>query len=119
MPRNMSFMHTTDQVKAGTKTVTRRKGWGFLEPGTVLNACTKCRGLQTEEIERLSQIRVLSVRREPLAASAEELNGTAREGYPDMTPEEFIAKFCEDMNPCRKTERPAETMVTRIEFEYV
>ena len=46
MPRNMSFMITTEQIKNRTKTVTRRLGWNFLKPGEVVNACEKCRGLK-------------------------------------------------------------------------
>ena len=62
MPRNMSFMLTTEQIRNRTKTVTRRLGWQFLKTGDVLNACVKCQGLKPgETVERLCQIRVTSV----------------------------------------------------------
>jgi hypothetical protein len=65
--RNISFSLTTEQFKARTKTVTRRLGWTFLEPGTVLMGCEKCMGLKPgEKIVRLGRIRVVSVRRERL-----------------------------------------------------
>ena len=45
MPRNMSFMLTTEQVRNKTKTVTRRLGWWFLKPGEIVNAVEKGMGL--------------------------------------------------------------------------
>jgi len=112
MPRNISFAKTTGQFMARTKTVTRRQGWAGLQPGTLLMACRKCRGLKPgEALERLGLTRVVSVRREPLQAiTAEDVE---REGYPGMGPEEFVDLFCAQM----KCERHA--MVTRIEFEYL
>ena len=44
MPRLMSFSMTTPQVRARTKTVTRRLGWRFLKPGVVLWAVEKAQG---------------------------------------------------------------------------
>lgn len=116
MPRNMSFALTTDQIRNRTKTVTRRKGWNFLKPGDIINACVKCMGLRPgEKIERLCQIRVTDVRREKLF----ELRGqygndeATKEGFPDMIGDEFILMFCEHMGGDINQE------VTRIEFEYV
>lgn len=110
--RNMSFALTTGQFRGRTKTVTRRVGWQDLRPGTVVMGCVKCMGLKPgETVERLGPIRVLSAWREPLdAITAEDV---AREGYPGMSPAEFVAMFCGHMgcNP--------QLMVTRIEYEYV
>lgn len=115
MPRNMSFYLTTDQVRNRTKTVTRRSGWQTLKPGTVVNACVKCMGLKAgETVERICQIRIVNVRREPLKAIiAEGQAGADREGFPSMTPEEFVAMFCHHMGG------DANQDITRIEFEYV
>ena len=116
MPRNMSFQLTTDQFRNRTKTVTRRVGWWFLKPGDLLMGCEKCQGLQKEEnINRLGLIRVVEVCREPLAVIAtygpEELE---REGFPDMSPIEFIEMFVRTHKGCSPS-----TNVNRIEFEYV
>ena len=63
--RNMSFMLTTAQIRAGTKTVTRRLGWKFLKPGDRLMACVKCQGLgKGGKIEKIREIEVVSVRQE-------------------------------------------------------
>jgi len=60
--RLMSFYHTIAQVKAGTKTETRRLGWHSLQPGTYLRAVNKCQGLKTDEHpETLAIIRVDSI----------------------------------------------------------
>lgn len=114
MARNMSFALTTEQIKKRTKTVTRRKGWEFLKPGDIINACVKCMGLKPgEKIERLGQIRVVDVRREPLSAMtpddvfAEGFNGKT------STPDAFVEMFCEHMGGDRNQ------IVTRIEFEYL
>lgn len=46
MPRNMSFTLTIEQMRARTKTVTRRKGWAFLKPGDLVWAVVKGMGLK-------------------------------------------------------------------------
>ena len=49
MPRNQSFMHTKEQYRNHTKTVTRRLGWKFAKVGDVVNGCEKCQGLKPGE----------------------------------------------------------------------
>lgn len=120
MPRNMSFALTTEQVRARTKTVTRRRGWGFLKPGDRLNACVKCMGLtKGETVERLALIEVVSVRREPLTAlMRHEQYGrdeATREGFPGLDGKQFVEMFCKYMRP----KLGGLTEVTRIEFRYV
>src|SRR5579872_1923017 len=66
--RNISFAMTTEQIRKRTKTVTRRVGWRWLQPGTELQAVVKSRGLRKgEKVEKLCVIRVKSVRLEPLS----------------------------------------------------
>lgn len=112
MPRNMSFAMTTDAIRARTKTVTRRLGWAFLRKGDILNACVKCQGLKKgERVERICQIRVVSVTVEFLADITQD--DVTREGFPRMDRHEFIARFCRGSNV-----KPY-AMIRRIEFEYV
>ena len=110
--RHISFALTTQQFRDQTKTVTRRLGWEGLTAGTLLMGCEKCMGLRKgEKVNRLGVIRVLSVRREVLDTITEA--EVEREGFPGMSPEEFVAMFCRHNNSRRWTS------VTRIEFEYV
>jgi hypothetical protein len=112
MPRNMSFMLTTEQIKNRTKTVTRRLGWKFLKVGDILNAVEKCQGLKKgEKIKRLCQIRVVNVRGEPLRLITKD--DCVKEGFPNMSPWEFVAMFEKEMK-CKSCD-----FVTRIEFEYL
>jgi hypothetical protein len=117
MPRNISFALTTEQILDRSKTVTRRLGWKFLKSGDVLSACVKCMGLKPgEKIERLGQIRIASVRREPLTSMWLEPYGkmeASKEGFPQLSGADFVRMFCEHMN-CDESQE-----VTRIEFEYV
>lgn len=118
MPRNMSFSMTAAQIRNRTKTVTRRNGWENLKIGEVLRAIVKGQGLKKgEKVERLCDIRVVDVRREPLNRLSRYviygLTELQREGFPDMTPDEFVAMYCK-ANGCA----PDKT-ITRIEFEYL
>ena len=73
MPRLISFAMTTEQLRDRTKTVTRRWGWLHAKPGMILTGVEKAMGLQKgEEVVRLGDIRVLSVRRESLNAMSED-----------------------------------------------
>lgn len=112
MPRNISFAMTTQQIKDRTKTVTRRYGWLFLKGGEILNGVEKAMGLKKgEKINRLCQIRVISVREEPLQAITQE--DVIKEGFPHWTPAEFIQMIVDHYD-----KDPSE-LINRIEFEYV
>ncbi len=115
---NISFSLTTPQFRNRTKTVTRRVGWNDLVAGDVLNAVVKGMGLKKgEKAEKLGPIRVISARREPLEAIRQEPDGTAREGFPEMTADQFIAFFLKShKDPSRRGDK---LPVTRIEFEYL
>lgn len=115
--RNMSFALTTEQVRARTKTVTRRIGWRFLRVGDLVQPVVKCQGLKPgESIQKIGgPIRVKSVRREKLDTIVDRRDyiETALEGFPQMPPTEFVRMFCDHMRPCQPY-----WQVTRIEFEY-
>lgn len=118
MPRNISFAITTEQFLNRTKDVTRRLGWKFLNPGDLLMGCKKCMGFKKgEKIERLGLIQVVSVRREDLSdLTFDPIYGRqemVREGFPNMSPNEFIAMFSKH-NKCGQ-----HTEITRIEFGYL
>lgn len=113
MPRNMSFILTKNQIRNRTKTVTRRLGWWFLEEGDILNAVEQCQGLKKgETVKRLCQIEVVSTLSEKLYEI--DKHDCIAEGFPEMSPDEFIEMFCESHKKCRP-----ETPVNRIKFEYV
>ena len=113
MPRSLSFALTEPQFIDGSKDVTRRLGWLRLKAGDRLRAVRKAMGLKKgEKAHVLGEIEVVSVRREPLSWITGE--DVIREGFPAMTPIEFIAFFCKSHAGCS----PA-TEITRIEFRKV
>ena len=113
MPRNMSFALTTEQVSNQTKTVTRRQGWKWLEPGTLLQPVEKSQGLKKgEKVKKIGGlIKVLSVRREPVNAVT--WGDCDREGFPGWLPCDFIKMYC------IANKVIGMDLCTRIEFEYV
>ena len=120
--RNMSFALTTAQVRAGTKTVTRRMGWLFLKPADLVCPVVKSPGLKVgEKVEVIrAPLRIISVRREALVdLLIDETYGRrecALEGFGDdpvlCRTQDFILFFCRT-HACG----PGD-LVTRIEFEY-
>lgn len=110
--RNMSFSMTTPQMRARTKTVTRRLGWWHLKPGDRVRAVVKCMGLKKgETVEPICEIEIVSTRKEPLFAVTPRDVGL--EGYPGETQRWFILKFMSAMK-CT-----GFTFVNRIEFKHV
>lgn len=121
--RNISFMLTQQQVRDRRKTVTRRVGWEKLKAGELLRGVEKGMGLKSgEKIVPLATIRVVSVSREPLSAMTADveygLGECSKEGFgghPTLKwPSAFVEFFCNSHRGCTP-----ETIVTRIEFEYV
>ena len=109
---NMSFSLTTAQFRDRTKTVTRRLGWNKLKRGQEFTAIVKGMGLKKgEKVEILGRCRVISNRREPLNAISKP--DCIREGFPDLTANEFVEMFCKH-NGCKPDQE-----VSRIEFEYL
>ena len=114
--RLMSFSMSTEQVRRREKTVTRRFGWWDLEPGTLLQPVEKAQGLRKGEhvVKIGGPIRVVSTTAEFVFTIKEYGKAElAREGFPDMTAEEFIAMLCQ------ANRRAYVDTVNRIEFEYV
>ncbi len=112
MPRNMSFTLTCEQIRNQSKTVTRRFGWNFLKVGDVINAVEKSMGLKKgEKVFKLGQIRILSIRNEPLNAINKD--ECIKEGFPDWEPKEFVAMIR------RKFKCECDAIVNRIEFKYI
>ncbi len=112
MPRNMSFSMTKPQVRARTKTVTRRVGWLHARAGHIYNAVEKGMGLKPgEKIVRMDTIRVISARRERIDAITPE--DVIAEGFPGWTTDQFIELYC------KANRQKPDDLTTRIEFEYV
>lgn len=110
--RAMSFMLTTEQIRNRSKTVTRRLGWNTLKHGDRLIAAVKCQGIKKgEKREDICVIEVVSLRVEVLLEITQA--DCASEGFPNLSPPEFVAMFCAHMK-CDPT-----TLVNRIEFKFV
>jgi hypothetical protein len=114
----MSFMMTTAQMIARTKWVTRRHGWGFLMPKEIVQAVEKSQGLgKGGKIVKLHQIKITSTRHERLnRMTLEPEYGRAEciaEGFPDMSPEEFVDFFCRGHKKCKPSSH-----INRIEFSH-
>lgn len=113
MPRLMAVSLTEDAVRRRVKTVTRRKGWTFLVPGARLTLCRKVMGRKAgEPLVRITDVEVVSVRRERLEQIT--ADDVAREGFPNMTPAQFIHQFfvaAQGIQP--------EDQVTRVEWVYL
>jgi len=131
MTRNISFSATKDQFRAHKKHVTRRLKWLNLKCGDRLMGVEKARGIKKGELVRLGGITILLVNREPLNQILREyyraipssvcdaytdilgsVSEMALEGFPELTPQQFVDMFCA-MNDCEP-----ETEITRILFDY-
>ena len=116
MPRLMAVSLTEHQVRDRTKTVSRRAGWLMLRPGDHLTLCRKVMGRRhgetVEPLERIADVEVTAVRREPLHAITPA--DVTAEGFPHMTTTEFIDFFCRTHRGCQ----PASE-ITRIEWRYL
>jgi len=118
--RRISVTLTEAQIVAQSKRVTRRMGWEKLLPGMHLQPVRKAMGLRKGEVQvRIGgPIAVTGVQREPLRRMLDDQKYGRREcdleGFPEMSPEEFVDMFCKSHKGCTP-----ETLITRIEFDYV
>lgn len=115
--RNISFAMTTPQMLAGTKDVTRRMGWLSVQPGEMLRGIEKGQGLKKgETVKPLAIILLLDVRVERLDRMLTDrdygLAEVKREGFPEMTPEQFVEFFCANHTGCFP-----DREITRLEFQ--
>jgi hypothetical protein len=108
--RRMSFAMTEAQLLDGSKTVTRRTGWGHIKPGDQVQAIDKLDFRRKGGSRVLGVITVVSVRRERIDAITDA--DVAREGFSGYTADRFIEMFCKAMR-CS----PGD-LVTRIEFTF-
>jgi len=116
--RHMSFSLTTAQYEDRTKDVTRRLGWNDMLPGDVFMGVVKGMGLKKgEKVQRLHAAKCVSIRPEKLRAMIDlKVYGrreVIREGFPHLTPAEFVAMFC-NHNHCTP-----DALVNRIEFKHL
>jgi hypothetical protein len=108
----MSVALTTRQVRDRSKTVTRRDGWLMLKPGDTVTLCEKTRGRKRgEPLVRITDVTIVSVRREPLSAVTEA--DVTAEGFPGWSVADFIGFFTRSHPGC-----VPQTVVTRIEWAY-
>ena len=111
--RNMSFSMTTEQVRNGTKTVTRRFGWDKLKTGDEVMAVEKGMGLKKgEKIVKIRPIRIIDNKKELVSDVI--YYGTpemAKEGFPEMTGTEFVEMLC------KSGKKQPYDLCNRIEFE--
>ena len=120
MSRLMSVAMTTDAVVERRKTVTRRKGWWedkngrrLLRVGDKLTLCRKVQGRRAgEPLERLAEVEVVDVRREPLCAITPE--EVVCEGFLELSPSAFIETYFVVPQGILATD-----LVTRIEWRYL
>ena len=112
MPETEIHPLTTDQVRAQTKTVTRRFGWWFLQPGDLVQPVLKSMGLRKgEKVQRVGPpIRIVSMRAERLCdITADDVR---REGFPEWSTEQFVVMVA-TWRGCA-----VDKLCNRIEFEY-
>lgn len=98
MPRNMSFFMTKKQMYDQTKDMTRRQGWDILEPGSVVMAVEKGQGIKKGELVRIGLIEILTKKKESISDIT--YADCIREGFPEMSPEDFVSMYCK-ANKCK------------------
>ncbi len=120
MPRLISMAYTAEQVRARTKTVTRRVGWVNARPGERLIACEKVMGRKAgEPLVRIVAIELVDVRREPIMALVDNRRGygdeeVSLEGFPDLSPETFVRTYFTEAQGLN-----LDAEVTRLAYRYL
>lgn len=117
--KRMSFSLTPRQYLDGSKTATSRLGWANLKPGEHFMGVEKCMGIPKGGHQvKLGESACLSNTPTRLRDYTQAMVNA--EGFPDMTPEEFVAFFCKHMTRDREGNRTTQdTVVNYIEFEEV
>lgn len=125
----MSYFYTTQQFLDYLKDITRRLGWAFLKPGEHYMAVEKAQGLgKGGKIKKLGECICISNEQEPLSRIISHpyrfpqpshmipRSECEREGFPKLTPQEFVKSFCE-MHKSKKC--TPDTIINRIEFKRI
>lgn len=117
----MSYTITTQQFIDNLKDLTRRLGWGNLKAGDKYTAVEKVRGLKRgDHVKVLGECMCISNTKEPLDEiirrpyrDGNTRSEMEREGFPQMTAEQFVTFFCDHMKVT------PDTTVNRIAFKKV
>ena len=103
---------TQPQILDESKTETRRLSWKNVKSGDRLCFVDRVMGFKKgQKPKRLKIVEVVKAWRERLCEINQEQ--VVCEGFPDMSPSEFVDMFCKNMK-CQP-----ETEVTVIQFKYV
>ena len=111
-------MLTVHQYRDRTKSVTRRNGWAFARVGDIANGCEKCQGLKKgERIKVMGQHQFTDLRWEPLRRMIDDpaygRKEVILEGFPEMTPEEFVEMYI------RHNGGSPDQLVHRMAYKYL
>lgn len=92
-------------------------GWDKALPGDLMDAVEKAMGLKKgQSMVIIGRIQLIDVRKEPLGRMIAEPDygkrECVREGFPDMSPDEFVEFFCRSHTGCFP-----DRIITRLEFE--
>lgn len=110
--RHMSFALTTAQYENRTKTETRRLGWWRIRRGEMFMGVEKSQGLKKgQKVQKLHASQVEMAWNEPLNKLTQE--ACVREGFPHLTPKQFVTMFCKH-NKCER-----RTLVRVIRFRHL
>ena len=93
--RLISCAKTIPQVVAQTKTETRRLGWKLARPAWRLIVIERNDYRRGGTPVALACVELIHTARERLCDISPD--AVVREGFPEMTPREFIAFFCREM----------------------
>lgn len=112
MPKRMSFMLTIGPMRRREKTETMRLGWDDLKPGDAFIAIEKGQGLKKGEKHKVI-CHCVCVSNTPVRVDSVTEANCIAEGFPDLTPAEFVAMFCRNMG-CKP-----DRVVNRVRFRNV
>ena len=118
--RHMSFTRTPQQMRDGTKTVTRRHpdAWATLKPGDSVQPVLRTQGLKKGERHEFlcPPIEILFNWVEPVEAIT--IEEVASEGFPDLTVHEFCALLRASGAIAVVGHSPPREFTRRIEFRH-
>lgn len=113
--RNMSFIHTQDQIRNGTKTETTRAGWSFLKPGDIVMAVVKSQGIpKGGKVEKIRPIRIVNNEKIQCHEDCYTYANMKAEGFEGMPPIYFVKHILVKKCGCEYDQD-----LNRITFEYV